>query len=317
MKFIDNQSVDPYFNLAAEEYLLEAAGEDIFMLWQNRDAVIVGRNQNTLSEINYDYVKENDIAVVRRLTGGGAVFHDLNNLNFTCILVNGEEWFSDFGRFTAPIISALKKFGVDAVLSGRNDILADGRKISGNAQTMHKGKLMHHGTLLFNSDFTRLSNALLADEEKIKAKGIKSVKSRVANISEFSGVTIEEFKKEIFKGNIYSFSEKDKENINLLKESKYSTWEWNYGNSPGYNYSNKKYCSCGLAEINMTVTDGVVKSIKIYGDFFEKQPIENLEEKIIGIKHNREELEKLFSEDSPGNYILGISTEEFLVLMGV
>ncbi len=317
MIFIDNQSIDPYFNLACEEYLLENAKDDVFMLWQNRDSVIIGRNQNTLSEINYDYVKENDIAVVRRLTGGGAVFHDLDNLNFTWILKDGGEWFSNFEKFTEPVISALSKFGVKAELSGRNDILCDGRKISGNSQIKYKGKLMHHGTLLFNSDVNKLTSALNVSKEKIKAKGVKSVKSRVANINEFSDVTIEEFKNEIFNGKAVFLSDREREEINTLKEKKYSTWEWNFGYSPKYNYSDKKYLKCGLTEINMTVKDGIISDMKIYGDFFEKQPLFKLEEKINGRKHERGELLKLFCEDSPENYILGITTEEFLVLMGV
>ncbi len=317
MIFIDNLSVDPYFNLACEEYLLNTAKEDIFMLWQNKDAVIIGRNQNTLSEINYDYIKENDIAVVRGLTGGVAVFHDLNNLNFTFISVNGAEWFSDFSKFTEPVIEALLKFGVKAELSGRNDILADGRKISGNSQVKHQNKLMHHGTLLFNTDVEKLSNSLSPKPEKIEAKGVKSVKSRVANISEFSSVSIAEFKNEIFKGRERFLEAREIKEIERLKEEKYNTWEWNYGSSPKYNYSDKKYLSCGLVEINMIVKKGIIENIKIYGDFFQKQPVVELEEKINGIKHNREALEELFNEYAPENYISGINKDELLMLMGV
>ena len=318
MIYIDNTSVDPYFNMAAEEYLLENFSEDVLMLWQNDDAVIIGRNQNTLTEINYQYIKENDIAVVRRLTGGGAVFHDLNNLNFTYILNDSSEWFSNFERFTAPVISVLSEFGINAELSGRNDILVDHRKISGNSQLKHKNKLMHYGTLLFNSDFDKLAGALNAKTEKIEAKGVKSVRSRVANISEFADITAIDFKNAMFKGKeIYYFTEEDNKKINSLAEEKYKTWEWNFGYSPKYNYRDKKYLSCGLLEIQMTVSGGIIKDMKIYGDFFQKQPIINLEEKINGRKHQRGELEILFKEFPPEEFISGIKTEELLVLMGV
>jgi lipoate-protein ligase A len=183
MLLIYNDKTNPYFNLAMEEYLLKNFNEDLFILWRNESSVIVGKNQNTLSEINLEYIKENNIPVVRRQSGGGAVFHDLGNINFTFI-ANDNNSFSDFKRFTQPIIDLLKTLDINAEFSGRNDLLIDGKKFSGNAQYNYKNKVMHHGTLLFSSQIGDLSNALKVKPIKFEGKGIKSVKSRVTNISE-------------------------------------------------------------------------------------------------------------------------------------
>ena len=182
MLLINNTSTNAYFNLAMEEYFLKNTTEDVFMLWRNESAIIVGKNQNTLSEINYEYVKENNIKVVRRQSGGGAVFHDLGNINFTFISCNDNS-FSDFKRFTMPIIECLEDLNIHAEFSGRNDLLIDNQKFSGNAQYNYKNKVMHHGTLLFSSQINDLSSALKVKPSKFEGKGVKSVKSRVTNIS--------------------------------------------------------------------------------------------------------------------------------------
>ena len=183
MLLIYNEKTNPFFNLAMEEYFLKNFDEDIFILWRNESSVIVGKNQNTLSEINLDYIKENSIPVVRRQSGGGAVFHDLGNINFTFIASNNDN-FSDFKRFTTPIIELLKTLDINAKFSGRNDLLIDGCKFSGNAQYNYKNKVMHHCTLLFSSQISDMSNALKVKPIKFEGKSIKSVKARVTNISE-------------------------------------------------------------------------------------------------------------------------------------
>lgn len=190
MQIIYNDSHDQYFNLAAEEYLLENSDDDISMLWRNDRTVVVGKNQNTWAEVSTPFVRENSIGVVRRMTGGGAVFHDLGNVNFTFICAYGGGGI-DFSRFASPIIRYLGTLGIDASLGGRNDILADGRKISGNAQCVYRRsdgseRLMHHGTLLYSADLSEMSGALNVNREKLVTKGIESVKSRVANISALS-----------------------------------------------------------------------------------------------------------------------------------
>ena len=191
MKIISHHLTEPAFNLASEEYMLNTSQDDICMLWRNSPAVIIGRYQNAYAEINLPFVRENHISVIRRLTGGGAVFHDLGNLNFTFIS-DGKRSALDFARFTEPIVQALQNLGLQASLSGRNDLTLDGLKFSGNAQCVYtvKGdgapryKTMHHGTLLFHADLSRLTGALCADPEKIQSKGITSVRSRVTNLAQ-------------------------------------------------------------------------------------------------------------------------------------
>ena len=204
MLFIDNKGItDPQINLAIEEYVLKNLGTDdsYLLFYINEPSIIIGKNQNTIEEINTEYVESNNIKVVRRLSGGGAVYHDLGNLNFSFITKDDGDSFHNFRKFTEPVVEALKKMGVQAELSGRNDLEVEGRKISGNAQFSTKGKMFSHGTLLFNSEMEHVASALKVRKDKIESKGIKSVRSRVANISEFLSepMTIEEFRTEILK----------------------------------------------------------------------------------------------------------------------
>ena len=323
MLFINLASQNPYFNLACEEYFLENFLEDIFMLWQNDNTIVIGRNQNTFSEINYDYVKENNIKVVRRMSGGGAVYHDLGNINFTFIK-NSDSLFSDYKTFTKPIIDFLKTLGVCATLSGRNDILIDGKKISGNAQFTKNGRILHHGTLLFSSQSDVLSNALTVSEDKIKSKGVKSVKSRVANISEYlkEPMTSLEFRKRLAEFTVKNegiFEEYDIsghiEEIEKLARSKYETWEWNFGYSPKYDFCKKERFPFGSVEVNLHIQDGIIKDAKIYGDFFSKKPIDELSALLCGLKHKKEELEQVLSLKDIDDYISGINLSEFLELL--
>ena len=199
MLFIDNKGItDPRINLAIEEYALKNLdiNETYLLFYINEPSIIIGKNQNSVEEINTEYVESNGIHVVRRLSGGGAVYHDLGNLNYSFITKDDGDSFHNFRKFTEPVIAALKQMGVNAELSGRNDILAEGRKISGNAQFSTKGRMFTHGTLLFNSEMDHIVSALRVKKDKIESKGIKSVRSRVANISEFltETVDIEEFR---------------------------------------------------------------------------------------------------------------------------
>ena len=318
MLLINNTNTNAYFNLAMEEYFLKNTNEDIFLLWQNENSIIVGKNQNTLSEINYDYVKENNIKVVRRLSGGGAVFHDLGNINFTFISCNDNS-FSDFKKFTMPIVEALKELNVHAEFSGRNDLLIDGQKFSGNAQYNYKNKVMHHGTLLFSSEINDLSNALKVKPSKFQGKSVKSVKSRVTNISSHldKKMTVLEFKDYLMdfinkrdeNSHFYELNDKDIESINKLVEEKYSTWEWNFGYSPKYSLYNELKYPGGNVEFSLDVHDGLIKDIKFFGDFFGKEDISFIEDKLRNVKHNEYSIKSALEDVDINNYFLNCNID--------
>lgn len=313
MLLINNTSTNAYFNLAMEEYFLKNTNEDIFMLWRNESAIIVGKNQNTLSEINYEYVKQNKIKVVRRQSGGGAVFHDLGNINFTFISCNDNS-FSDFKRFTMPIIDALKNLNIQAEFSGRNDLLIDNQKFSGNAQYNYKNKVMHHGTLLFSSEIYDLSSALKVKPSKFIGKSVKSVKSRVTNIANHleQDITVLEFKNYLmnfinskYENNcLYQLSEEDIDEINKLVEEKYNTWQWNFGHSPKYALNNEIKYPGGNIEFSLNVEKGLIKEIKFFGDFFGKKDVSYIEDLLKDTNHNEASIRSILNNIDINDYFL-------------
>lgn len=326
MYFVIDNNTDPWWNLAAEEYLFKNIDKPIFRLWQNDNAIIIGHHQNAYAEINTDYVRERGIKVVRRLTGGGAVFHDLGNVNFTFIddTEANEDSSAMFARFTKPIIDALRSLGVEAYLEGRNDLLIDGRKFSGNAVARYKTRLLQHGTLLFSASMADLSNALAARPEKFTGKSVQSNRSRVTNISEHlkTPLSIKEFI-DFLRNYVagagsgysrYEYSKKDIEAITMLRETKYSLDSWNYGKSPSYTYSKVKKFPAGLIEIYLQVEKGRIEDVKIFGDYFFNKETEELENLIKGTLHSHNQLNERLEKINLSDYISNIEREEFLSL---
>ncbi|KNZ42699.1 lipoate--protein ligase [Acetobacterium bakii] len=326
MKYIDQKETDPRINLAFEEYVFNQMdkNESYFLLWQNDNAVIVGKHQNTIEEVNQEYVKTNDIKVVRRLSGGGAVYHDLGNLNFTFIVNdNGKQPF-DFKSFTQPLVDALKSLGVNAEFNSRNDIAIDGKKFSGNSQYAKHGRILHHGTILFDSKLSTIQSALKVKKDKIESKGIKSIKSRVTNISEYldQDYSLADFKKALlafmFKDEDLQeifLNEKDLAAIEKLKNEKYDTWEWNYGRSPVYNLRKERKCDFGLITILLQVDKGIIKEISFFGDYFGNGEIQELEALFVGIKPNEESLIPLLKEIELEYYINGLDSKTLIDLI--
>jgi len=329
MLFVENEpNKDPRINLAIEEYLIKsiAPKEEILLFYINKPSIIIGRNQNTIQEINVDYVKANDIIVVRRLSGGGAVYHDLGNLNFSFIAPNSPGNFHNFQKFTQPVIKVLMKMGVPAELSGRNDILVDGKKISGNAQYVSGPRMVSHGTLLWDTDLSVVGEALRVKKAKIESKGIKSVRARVANITEFlpeNPPDIMSFRQMIIDSvnsenslEEYILSETDWANIHQLSKERYQTWEWNFGKSPAFGIQREIRYGGGCVEAWLDVSrGGVINQVKFYGDFFGQRDVAELEAALAGCRYEPAAILERLSDLEVNDYFVNLTNTGLLDLL--
>ena len=323
MIYYISKTHDTAFNIALEEYCFKQLKDEdeIFLLWINEPSIIVGKYQNTIEEINTEYTREKGIHVIRRISGGGAVYHDLNNLNYTIISNRdkGQEGFN-FKEFSKPIIETLAELGVKAEFTGRNDLEIDGQKFCGNAQAYIKDRVMHHGCLLFNVDFSALGDALKVSKDKIESKGVKSVRSRVTNILPHlkTPITVEEFgdkimeymKKQYPDMKEYVFSKEELDYITKRAEIKRS-WEWNYGESPEFNITRGKRFKNGKIQIFATVENSRIKNIKFYGDFFGKnEDLSEVENLLKDVKYTREDVKKKLQMVDIGEYFSKFTVDE-------
>ena len=317
--YLQTGSTDPAYNLAFEEYVLANRTEgNILILWQNANAVIVGRNQNTAQEIDSGFVAAKGIRVIRRNTGGGAVYHDLGNLNYSFITDDG----ADRKGFAEPVVKALQGLGLNAAASGRNDILIDSLKVSGTAQQITKGRILHHGTLLFDSDPAMIAGALTPDPSKFQSKGVKSVRSRVGNIRSLlaQDMTLQEFwrylERSLADSLVFSsLSEREIREVRQLKADKYDTWEWNYGKSPAYASQNKRRFPGGTLEVHLSVSGGKITGIKLLGDFLAVRPVEILEEGLLGCICRADALLAALDRLPVADCLGGITAEELTELI--
>lgn len=322
MKYIVKTSNNPAYNIALEAYAFkELQGEDeIFILWINEPAIIIGKHQNAVQEINKEYTDAHGIHVVRRLSGGGAVYHDLNNLNYTIISNKSEEGAFDFKTFSQPVIETLADLGVTAEFTGRNDLEIDGKKFCGNAQAYYKGRMMHHGCLLFDVDMTVLGNALKVSKDKIESKGIKSVRARVTNIlnelpekitvNEFADKILDKMKEHYPDMTEYVLSEAELSKIQKSCDEQFSTWDWNYGKAPEYTVERSVRYPAGKITSYVQAENSIITGLKIYGDFFGIGDVSDIEQLLIGTRYEYADvLEKLQSIDTT-HYFSRMTVEE-------
>jgi lipoate-protein ligase A len=326
MIFLESPSFDPCFNLALEEYVFESLPKDAsyLMLWQNDNAVIVGKYQNTAREVNEAFVREKGIKVVRRLSGGGAVYHDLGNLNFTIITDAAAAEKINFAYFISPVVRILKSFGVDAVATRHNDITVNGAKFSGNAQYIKRGRVMHHGTILYDSDLSAVNSALSPNEDKFQDKAVQSVRSRVTNLKPCLGdVSLRELKeaftREMAKtepGERREFTPADIESARAIAASRYSTWEWNYGRSPGYQHEKRRRVDgVGSVDLFLSLEEGRLSAYKTRGDYFGEGDSPELTEKLLGCKLEENALRQALRDIDIGRFYRNMSVEKFIRLL--
>ncbi|HEN6669911.1 TPA: lipoate--protein ligase [Streptococcus agalactiae] len=322
MKYIVNTSNDPAYNVALEAYAFQKLTDidEIFILWINEPAIIIGRHQNTIQEINKEFIDKNGIHVVRRLSGGGAVYHDLNNLNYTIISNNTQEGAFDFQTFSKPVIDTLAKLGVKAEFTGRNDLEINGQKFAGNAQAYYKGRMMHHGCLLFDVDMSVLGQALKVSKDKIESKGIKSVRARVTNIvdhlsdkitvQEFSDAILAQMKEEYPEMDEYVLSDAELSEIQAMRDNQFATWDWTYGKAPEYTIERGVRYPAGKITTYANVENSTIKSVKIFGDFFGVKPVDDIEKMLEGVHYDYKDVLAALKTVDTSQYFSRMTPEE-------
>ena len=326
MLYLESTSTDPYYNLALEQVVFDGPGQrdTCCMLWQNDNTIVVGKHQNTLQEVNMAYVEEHQIRVARRLSGGGAVYHDLGNVNFTFIAPH-EGAGMDFSAFCRPVAEALAGLGVTAEISGRNDMTIDGKKFSGNSQYVKHGRVMHHGTILYDSDLSVVGQALRVPEDKITSKGLRSVRSRVTNVRPYvkENLPTGEFlvRLRLALWDMYpmeqlELTEEQKAEVERLRATLYSTWDWNFGASPPCQIVKKRRIEgCGQLEVHMDVERGAIQTLRFYGDYFSLEEPERLAGQLLGCPLEEGALRRRLADTALERCFRGMDLECFCRLL--
>lgn len=307
MKYLETEKTDPYYNLAFEEYVLRNCRDDDYLiLWQNDNTIVMGLHQNPYEEINLLRAAKMQVHIVRRNTGGGTVYHDLGNLNYSYITGWREGEETDFGKLLKPVTEAFREtYGLEVEIKGRNDLLLDGKKISGSAQTLAKDRLLQHGTLLIDSDLEVLSGLLNVSPEKFQSKSVKSVRSRVTNVQEYipEKISVEKIKEMLkeYWGKNGKFEEmklgsEALREIEELADKKYRSKDWNFSRSPRFCYTNRKRFPGGTVEVNLDISEGKIEHCLINGDFMALKSVNAVEKSLTGIPYERKEVEKVLRD---------------------
>lgn len=322
MRIVESKNKSGTYNLVLERFLVENYCEDIFILWTNNLGIYVGKNQNTFEEIDVDFINENDLEVFRRLSGGGTIFHDEFTVYYSFITKNKSNVKDNFTHYNNVIVDFLNSINVSATLSGRNDVLVDSKKISGSAEYYYKDILVHHGSLLFNTDVPFLAKALTPNKKKFISKAVNSVKARVDNITNYTELSIEEFKIELVRYIMKRFSGYKKEissheDIETKKMicSVYGSFEWNYGKSPKFSYVKEDKYVYGIVKLELDIKNGLIENVKITGDFFSELDISELEESLIGCKYSLEDVLGRLGSLELAKYIVGANVDDLINLM--
>lgn len=319
--YLETGSQNPFYNLAFEEYVLSHRTRgDYLLLWQNDNTIVIGQNQNAEEEINRAFAEEHGMRIVRRATGGGAVYHDLGNLNYSFITDAGDAERLAISRFTRPVVSALRGLGLQAEAGGRNDILVGGRKVSGTAQRLLNGRILHHGTLLFDADPGMVAGALRVDPEKFRSKSAKSVRSRIGNIRDFLRTDMDltafwNYLKETLAGEGFTtgtLSPEELCGVEALRRSKYDTWEWNFGRSPAFDLANKRHWDGGSLEVRLSVEEGRIARVSFWGDFLSRCALDPLTAELAGTPFRREAVAEVLERYPLEDYFGGITRDEIL-----
>lgn len=330
MLFIDNRDItDARVNLALEEHVLRNRmdADDYLLFYINAPSIIIGRNQNTIEEVNPEVVAARGITVVRRISGGGAVYHDLGNLNFSFMTPSVHGRFNRYESFTRPVVDVLHDLGVPAELGGRNDILAGGRKISGNAQFARPDRMFSHGTLLFDSNLDDVTAALVPKPGKVESKGVKSIRSRVVNISEFlkEPITVSELRERIIekifgtrdraKVPTLKLTDSDWAEVDALVKRKYGSWDWNYGENPPCNVQRSHRFTAGEIDVRVNVKAGRVENVRIFGDFMGREDVAELEARMVGLPYDYASISSVLADVELDDYFGDIPASEALRLL--